>query len=99
MKFRTDLQCVQWQVSMNYLLSDQFRLNFGNSCVYRDVSSNCKNGSCCGAFLTYSRSRLCCEVLLEENEVSKNEFDFLCYNNHSEDCVLFLSKEAMFLTA
>ena len=43
---------------MNYLLPDQFRLNFGNYCVYRDVSSNCKDGSCCGALLTCSRSIL-----------------------------------------
>ena len=42
---------------------------------------------------------VCCEVLLEENEVIKNEFDFLCWSNHSEDCLLFLSKKAMFLTA
>ena len=32
---------------------------------------------------------VCCDVLLEENEVSKNEFDFLCCSYHSEDCLLF----------
>ena len=42
---------------------------------------------------------VCCEVLLEENEFSKKEFDFLCCSSHSDDCLLFLSKEAMFLTA
>ena len=40
-----------------------------------------------------------CEVLLEENEFIKNEFDFLCCSYHSEDYLLFLSKKAMFLTA
>ena len=40
-----------------------------------------------------------CEVLLEENEVIKNEFDFLCWSNHSEDSLFFLSKKAMFQTA
>ena len=40
-----------------------------------------------------------CRVLIEENEVVKKEFDFLCCSNHFEDCLLFLSKKAMFLTA
>ena len=40
-----------------------------------------------------------CEVLLEETEVIKNEFNFICCSNHSEDCLLVLSKKAMFLTA
>ena len=40
-----------------------------------------------------------CEVLLEENEVIKNDFDLLFCSNHSEDCLLFLSKKAMFQTA
>ena len=40
-----------------------------------------------------------CEVLLEENEFIKKEFDFFCWSNHSEDCLLFLSKKGMFLTA
>ena len=29
-----------------------------------------------------------CEVLLEENEVVKNELDFFCFSNQSEDCLL-----------
>ena len=40
-----------------------------------------------------------CEALLEENELIKNEFDFLCWSNHSEDSLLFLSKKVMFPTA
>ena len=40
-----------------------------------------------------------CEVFLEENEVIKDNFDFLCCSNQSEDCLLFLSKKTMFLTA
>ena len=32
------------------------------------------------------------EVLLEENEFIKNEFDFLCCSNHSEDCLLFFQR-------
>ena len=40
-----------------------------------------------------------CEVLFDENEVIKKEFDFLFCSNHSEDCLLFLSKTAIFLTA
>ena len=39
-----------------------------------------------------------CEILIEENEVIKTELDILCCSNHSEDCLLFLSKKAMFLT-
>ena len=39
------------------------------------------------------------KFLLEENEVIKNELDFLCWSNHSEDSLLFLSKKAMFPTA
>ena len=50
MKFHTDFQRVKWQGSMNYLLSYQFRLNFRTSCIYHDVSSNFKDGSCCGGF-------------------------------------------------
>ena len=37
------------------------------------------------------------EVLLEENKVIKNKFDFLCCSNPSEDCYSY--KKAMFLTA
>ena len=58
MKFRMDFQCVKWYVSTNYLLPDQFPLKFGNSCTYRKVASNCIDGSCCGRFLTCSRSIL-----------------------------------------
>ena len=76
------------------LLSYQFRLNFGNSCIFSDVSSNCKYGSCCGDV-----QEIFDEALLEDNEVIKNELDFLCCCNHSEDFLLFLSKKAMFLTA
>ena len=82
---------------MNYLLHDQFLLKFGNSCNYRKVASNCKDGSCCGALLHVQE--VFCEVLLEENEVIKNEFDFLCCSNQSEDSLLFLSKKTMFPTA
>ena len=78
---------------MYYLLSYQLRLNFGNSCIYRDVSSTCKDGSCCGAFLTCSRSIL--RSLFQENEVIKSGFDFLCCSKRSEDCLLFLSKKAI----
>ena len=39
------------------------------------------------------------EVLLEENEVVKDDFDFLCCSNDSENCLLSLSKQAMFPTA
>ena len=58
MKYRSDFQCVKWTVGMDYLFSCQFRLSFGDLCIYRDVSSNCKDGSCCGAFLTCSSSIL-----------------------------------------
>ena len=82
---------------MNYLLHYQFRRNFGNSCIYRDVSSNCKMEVAVERFLL--AQEVFCAVLFEANEVTKNNFDFLCSGNHSEDCLLFLSKKAMFLTA
>ena len=40
MKFCADFKHVKWCVSMNYLLSCQFCLNFGNLCIDHDVSSN-----------------------------------------------------------
>ena len=42
MKFCTDFKGVTWLVSMNYLLSFQFCLNFSNLCIYRDVSRTLK---------------------------------------------------------
>ena len=42
MKFRTAFKRVKWGVSMNYLLSFQFCLNFGNLYIYRDVPSTIK---------------------------------------------------------
>ena len=42
MTFRTDFKHVKWPVSMNYLLSFQFSLKFGNLCIYRDVASTSK---------------------------------------------------------
>ena len=82
---------------MNYLLPYQFDLNVGNSRSYRDVFQVIVKMSVAGERFVHVQE-VFCEALLEENEVIKNDFDFLCCNTHSEDCLLFLSKKAMFLT-
>ena len=61
---------------MNCLLSDQFSQHFGNSYIYRNVSSNCKMAVALERILHVQE--VFCEVLLKENEGIKNDFDFLC---------------------
>ena len=75
---------------MNYLLSYQFRAFFAK------FQAIVKMAVAVEGFLHVQE--MFCEVLLKENGDIKNELDFLCWSNHSEDCLLFLSKKAKFLT-
>ena len=75
---------------MNYLLPFQFLLNFGNSCVQRDVSSNCKSDSCYG-------SLACTTSILSRFGVrSGNHFNFLCCNTYFKLLFVTLIKERDF---
>ena len=52
MKFSSDFKRVERLVSMNFLFSFQFCLNFGNLCILSRHFKYYKGGSCCVVVLS-----------------------------------------------
>ena len=75
---------------MKYLLSFQFRLNFGNWCIHRDILSNCKGDSCCGGSLICS-NKVFLRIVVQDDEVIENDSNFVCCGIYSEDVVRIMN--------
>ena len=89
--FCTDFYRVKWRVIIKYLLSFQFRLTFGNWCIHRDVSSNCKGDSCCGRSLICSNKPFL-RIVVQDDEVIENDSNYVCCGIYSEDVHAFYNR-------
>ena len=73
---------------MNYLLSFQFCLNFGNLCIYRDVSSTLKVAVAAVCFCLIE-IKCFANILSQRDYASKCDFNSICCSIHSNDLQKF----------